>query len=115
MFKQKENEILVKKPGDVSGMDFAIKDLENCSVFLLDHFAQVTVDRCNNCKFYIGPIKASIFFRNCDGCEITVASSQFRCRDLTNSTCYLYTPNDPIVESSNNLTFAPYNLKYNLL
>lgn len=28
---------------------------------------------------------------------------------------YLYTPNDPIVESSSNLTFAPYNLKYNLL
>lgn len=28
---------------------------------------------------------------------------------------YLYTPNDPIVESSSNLTFAPYNLKYSLL
>lgn len=27
----------------------------------------------------------------------------------------LYTPNDPIVESSKNLTFGPYNLKYPFL
>jgi hypothetical protein len=31
---------------------------------------------------------------------------------LINSKLWLYTPNDPIVESSNNLTFAPYNFKY---
>ena len=27
----------------------------------------------------------------------------------------VYTPNDPIVESSSGLTFAPYNFKYPLL
>jgi len=73
------------------------------------------VDRCKNTKFYFGPIKSSLFIRDCDGCEITVACSQFRCRDLTNSKVFLYTPNDPIVESSTNLTFAPYNFKYPLL
>jgi hypothetical protein len=31
------------------------------------------------------------------------------------STVYLYTPNDPIIEASSNLMFAPYNLKYPLL
>lgn len=30
MFKQKSNEILVKKPGDLEGLDFAIKDLDSC-------------------------------------------------------------------------------------
>jgi len=109
MFKSLNNETCVKKPGDINGIDFMIKDLENCTVVLLDHVAQLQVDRCKNCKFYFGPIKASIFIRNCDGCELAVACSQFRCRDLTNSTIYLYTPNDPIVESSSGLTFAPYN------
>jgi protein XRP2 len=70
------------------------------------------VDRCNNCKFYIGPITASLFIRNCTGCEITVACSQFRSRDLNQSTVYLYSPNDPIIESSTDLTFGPWNLKY---
>ena len=102
-------------PGDINGIDFMIKDLENCTVMLLDHTAQITVDRCKNTKFYIGPIKASIFFRDCSDCEITVSCSQFRCRDLTNSKLWLYTPNDPIVESSSDLIFAPYNFKYPLL
>lgn len=65
---------MIKRPGDIDGLQFMIKDLENCSVFLLDHTAQITVDRCKNTKFYIGPIKASIFFRDCSDCEITVTT-----------------------------------------
>ena len=34
---------------------------------------------------------------------------------MVDTTVYVYTPNDPIVESSSNLTFAPYNLKYPFL
>lgn len=115
MFKSQKDQLLVKMPGDINGIDFMIKDLENCTVVLLDHTAQVTVDRCKNTKFYVGPIKSSVFFRDCSDCEITVCCSQFRCRDLVNSKVNVYTPNDPIVESSSGLTFAPFNLKYPLL
>ena len=89
-----------------------IKDLDNCIVVILDHTAQIQVDRCKNTKFYIGPVKSSIFVRDCSKCEITVSCSQFRCRDLKNSKIMLYTPNDPIIESSSNLTFGPFNMKY---
>ena len=57
-------------------------------------------------------MKSSIFVRDCSNCEITVACSQFRCRTLTKSSIWLYTPNDPIVESSSSLTFGPFNMKY---
>ena len=112
MFKSLKGETCIKNTGDINGIDFMIKDLEDCTVVLLDHTAQIQVDRCKNTKFFIGPIKSSIFIRNCEKCEITVCCSQFRCRDLTDSTIYLYTPNDPIVESSSNLKFSPYNFKY---
>jgi len=92
-----------------------IKDLKDCTVYLLDHSAQITVDRCKGTKFFIGPVKASVFFRDCSDCQITVACAQFRCRDLRDSVIYLYTPNDPIIESSSALSFAPFNLKYPLL
>jgi len=39
MFNSKKDEILVKKPGDINGIDFMIKDLENCTVVLLDYTA----------------------------------------------------------------------------
>lgn len=115
MFKSISDQKLVKMPGDINGIDFMIKDLDNCQVYILDYTAQIQVDRCKNTKFFIGPVKASIFFRDCQNCEITVSCSQFRCRNLTDTTIKLYTPNDPIIESSTDLMFAPYNYKYSLL
>lgn len=115
MFRDKDGEVLIKKPGDINGIDFMIKDLKNCTVFLLDHTAQIQMDRCENCTFFIGPIKASIFVRSSKNCKFTIACAQFRCRELYNSSLYLYTPNDPIVESSKGLTFAPFNFKYGML
>ena len=114
-FKSQTDQLLVKMPGDIDGLAFRMTDLENCTVVILDHTAQITVDRCKNTKFFIGPIKASIFFRDCSDCDITVCCSQFRCRDLVNSRVNVFTPNDPIVESSSSLTFGPFNLKYPLL
>jgi protein XRP2 len=43
-FKNKSNEELIKKPGDLNGYDFMICDLQNCDVFILDHLAQVLID-----------------------------------------------------------------------
>lgn len=65
--------MLIKMPGDINGIDFMIKDLENCTVLILDHTAEIKVDRCKNTKFFIGPVKSSIFFRDCSDCEITVS------------------------------------------
>lgn len=74
MFKKRKDEHdLLKPPGLLDGRQFAMADLENCTVCLFDHFGQITVDRCVNTKFYIGPVKQSIFFRDCKNCEITVA------------------------------------------
>lgn len=115
MFKSKQNEVLVKKPGDINGIDFMIKDLHDCTVHILDYTAQIQIDKCERTTFIIGPIKGSVFIRDCKDCKVSVACSQFRCRDLYDSTIYLYAQSDPIIESSNNLVFAPYNISYPLL
>ena len=115
MIISKQGETLRKNPGDINGIDFKIKDLHDCTVYLLDRTAQLQVDKCTNTKFIIGPVHGSIFVRDCDNCEISVACSQFRCRDLYNSKIYLYAANDPVIESSDNLTFGPFNVAYPLL
>jgi protein XRP2 len=70
------------------------------------------IDQCKNTKMVIGPVKGSVFFRDCDNCTIQVACQQFRCRDLTNSSVMLYAANDPVIEASSNLKFGPFNLSY---
>jgi hypothetical protein len=39
MFVSKSNEVLIKKPGDINGIDFKLKDLTDCIVILLDYTA----------------------------------------------------------------------------
>ena len=53
--------------------------------------------------------------RNSTKCTFTIACAQFRCRELTDSKLFLYTPNDPIIESSSGLKFGPFNFKYDHL
>lgn len=43
MFKDKTGEELVKKPGQVNGLDFQIRNLTDCKVFLMDTTAQVSL------------------------------------------------------------------------
>ena len=52
--------------------------------------------------------------RDCKDCEIAVACSQFRCRDLYNSKIYLFVANNPCIESSDGIQIAPYNFAYPL-
>jgi protein XRP2 len=73
MFKSQKDATLVKVPGDIDGISFMIKDLDNCVIILMDHTADIKVDRCHNCIFFIGPVKSSIFLRNCSNCEISVS------------------------------------------
>ena len=42
MFTQKNGETLVKQDGQLEGAPFNIRFLEDCTVHLLDHTAQVT-------------------------------------------------------------------------
>ena len=42
MFADKTGEELVKRPGQVNGLDFQIRNLTDCKVYLMDTTAQVS-------------------------------------------------------------------------
>ncbi|TMW65813.1 hypothetical protein Poli38472_003578 [Pythium oligandrum] len=111
-FRNRTNETLIKTPGKISGQPFDLSDLENCEVQLLDQIDQVQVDNVNNSRLFIGPSSESVFVRNCSNCIITVACKQLRTRDCTNCTIYLYSLTDPIIETSSDIKFAPFNGAY---
>lgn len=39
MFADKTGEELIKKPGDINGIEFAIRNLTDCTVYILDYTA----------------------------------------------------------------------------
>ena len=115
MFKERKNETLFKLPGEIDGQQFQIRDLENCSVYLLDHSSEVTITRCKGTKFFIGPVKSQAKIKNCQTCEITVVSQNISLEQITNSQINFHSSKDPEISDCQSLTFAPYNFKYSYL
>jgi hypothetical protein len=37
MFVDKKDETLIKKKGELNGLNFKMRNLQNCTVYLLDH------------------------------------------------------------------------------
>lgn len=58
---------------------------------------------------FTGPSSGSVFLRNCEDCEVTVACRQFRMRDCARVRLHLYCATDPVIETSHHITFGCYN------
>lgn len=43
IFQDQTDQILIKTPGKINGIDFYISNLINCEVYLCDHIAQVNI------------------------------------------------------------------------
>ncbi|ETK72721.1 hypothetical protein L915_20227 [Phytophthora nicotianae] len=111
-FRNKKNETLMKLPGQIEGQPFDISDLEGSTIMLLDHINQVQIDNLSNCRVFVGPSSESVFVRNCTNCVFTIACKQLRTRDCSGCSIYLYSLTDPIIETSQQMAFAPFNGAY---
>ena len=107
-FADRENETLVKRKGDIDGQAFNLYRLDHCQVQLLDHSDAMHVESLRHCKVFIAASCESVFLRDCQDCEFTIACKQLRTRDCSNCRISLYSKTDPIIETSTRLRFAPF-------
>jgi len=70
------------------------------------------VDECKNCKVLIGPCDSSTFVRDCKNCTFWITTRQLRTRDCKDCIFYLHSHTEPIIESSQDLAFAPFSASY---
>ena len=89
-----------------------IRNNQNCTVYILDHLAQISIDDCKNCKFLIGPCKGSVFIRDCSDCSFALICQQFRTRDCRKISTFMLCATQPIIESSTYMKFGCLTLDY---
>lgn len=111
-FKDLSSGTHMKRRGDVNGQSFEISNLKGCKAYVMDFSDQVLVDGVQDSEILIGPSSDSVFLRNVTNCTLFIACKQFRCRDCTSCTVSLYSMTEPVVESSSNMHFCPYNAAY---
>ncbi|CAM9324867.1 unnamed protein product [Ectocarpus fasciculatus] len=115
ILSRKQKEVIVREPGSIGGQQFIVEECSECEVYLLDHTAALTIDLCTDCRVFAGPCESrrdttKISF--CMDCTVVVACQQFRARDCTDCTFFLFSATQPVIESSAGLRFACYTLDY---
>lgn len=99
-------ETVYKQPGSINGESFVLKNLEGCSVYLLDYTSEVEVTNCNNCQIFIGPVDGPAIFDSCSNSTVAVACQQFQARTCSNVEFGLYCATHPSISSSTGIRFS---------
>mmetsp|Transcript_60790 Transcript_60790/g.130631 ORF Transcript_60790/g.130631 Transcript_60790/m.130631 type:complete len:503 (+) Transcript_60790:73-1581(+) len=119
MVARRKGEVIVRKPGALGGLekDFGLQlvnldTLDNCEVYICTPTAQVFTDFCKGCAIMIAPCESSVFVRDCEDCVFWLAVQQLRTNNCKRCTFHLYTKTEPIIEESQDLSFAPWCASY---
>ena len=79
MFINISEKELIKRPGEINGNTFKLSYLTHCTVWLLDHTANLYVDECENSKLHLGPVAGTVQLQDLEGCIVNVACKQLKC------------------------------------
>jgi len=109
---QRRGEVIVRKPGSLDKREAYIEEVEDSEVYICEPTAQAFVDDCKRSLVLLGPCESSAFVRNCEDCTFWLAVQQLRTRDCRRCTFYLYSKTEPIIEASDELSFAPWAAAY---
>lgn len=103
-----KGETVVKTPGSINGESFVLKNLEDCSVFILDYSSEVEVTNCSNCQIFVGPVDGPAIFDGVRNCSVAVACQQFQAKGCKDVEFGLYCATQPSLSSSRGIRIAPW-------
>ncbi|KAI3430748.1 hypothetical protein D9Q98_009160 [Chlorella vulgaris] len=106
VFADKKGETLVSAPGSINGEGFVIKNLEECSVFILDYSSEVEVTNCTNCQIFVGPVDGPVLFQDCSNCQVAAACHLFKAQNCTSCEFGLYTSTQPAIAGCSGIRIA---------
>ncbi|CAK0807699.1 unnamed protein product, partial [Prorocentrum cordatum] len=105
-------QVVIRKPGSLAEQQVSLDTLEDCEVYVCDPTGQVFADFCKRCLIVLGPCQTSVFARDCEDCVFWIACGQLRTNNCLRCTFHLYSRTAPVIETSEDLLFAPWAARY---
>jgi hypothetical protein len=106
------NSTIIRSISEINGDAIKIEKCKDSTIIIMDYSAQVNINECTNCTFFIAPCRGSIYLNKCEKIKIISASSQFRCRDLSDSKISIYSTSKPAIERVKNLQLSCFCFMY---
>ncbi|KAI1235755.1 hypothetical protein IHE44_0001840 [Lamprotornis superbus] len=76
----------------------------------------VTIEKCRNSTFVLGPVEMSVHVQSCDNIKVIVVCHRLSLSSTTGCTFHTLTPTQPLILSGNQaVSFAPFHTHYPML
>ncbi|NXK92048.1 TBCC1 protein, partial [Formicarius rufipectus] len=112
IMSQVYKQTLAKSSDTLVGAHVRIHRCNESFIYLLS----VTIEKCRNSTFVLGPVETSVHVQSCDNVQVMVVCHRLSLSSTTGSTFYTLTPTRPLILSGNRaISFAPFHTHYPML
>ncbi|XP_010181193.1 PREDICTED: TBCC domain-containing protein 1, partial [Mesitornis unicolor] len=116
IMSQVYKQTLAKSSNTLMGAHVRIHRCDESFIYLLSSLRSVTIEKCRNSTFVLGPVQASVHVHSCDNVKVIVVCHRLSLSSTTGCTFYILTPTQPLILSGNQaVSFAPFHTHYPML
>lgn len=109
---QLSGETLCKTAGEIAAHDYAITDVSDCTIYLMDVIGALYIKRVKNCRIVCGPTRGSVHLDDVHDSSISLAARQVRVHKSTECKLHIFCASDPIIEHCSGIGIGSYALDY---
>ncbi|KAL9845285.1 TBCC domain-containing protein 1 [Geothlypis trichas] len=107
---------LAKSSDTLVGAHVRIYRCNESFIYLLSPLRSVTIEKCRNSTFVLGPVEISVHVQSCDNVKVIVVCHRLSLSSTKGCTFHILTPTQPLILSGNQeVTFAPFHTHYPML
>ncbi|XP_065701213.1 TBCC domain-containing protein 1 isoform X1 [Patagioenas fasciata] len=116
IMSQVYKQTLAKSSDTLVGAHVRIHRCNESFIYLLSPLRSVTIEKCRNSTFVLGPVQASVHVHSCDNVKVIVVCHRLSLSSTAGCTFHILTPTQPLILSGNQaISFAPFHTHYPML
>ncbi|XP_042734510.1 TBCC domain-containing protein 1 [Tympanuchus pallidicinctus] len=116
IMSQVYKQTLAKSSDTLVGAHVRIHRCNESFIYLLSPLCSVTIEKCQNSTFVLGPVEASVHVHSCDNIKVITVCHCLSLSSTTGCTFHILTPTQPLILAGNQaISFAPFHTHYPML
>lgn len=116
VMSQVYKQTLAKSSDTLMGAHVKIHRCNESFIYLLSPLRSVTIEKCRNSTFVLGPVQTALHLHSCDNVKVIAVCHRLSISSTTSCIFHLLTPTRPLILSGNQtVTFAPFHTHYPML
>uniref|UniRef100_A0A8D0HP26 TBCC domain-containing protein 1 n=1 Tax=Sphenodon punctatus TaxID=8508 RepID=A0A8D0HP26_SPHPU len=116
VMSQVYKQTLAKSSDTLVGAHVKIHRCSESFIYLLSPLRSVTIEKCRNSTFVLGPVQTAVHLHSCDNVKVIAVCHRLSLSSTIGCTFHILTPTHPLILLGNQLvTFAPFHTHYPML